>query len=248
MQNNAGQGNGITFTHCEEIQFAMDHTGERFIPGTDSGLMEAEHVQRYVFAGGYVKGMSVLDIACGTGYGSSLLFKAGAADVTGVDISEEAIQFALSHYGKDGVKFIARNAEKFKNGMYDVIVSFETLEHLEKRQQFLENLRSMIKGQGVLIISTPNKTITSPMKNPSKIRNVYHKYEYLEKDFVAALQNAGFKTIQKFGQHAYPVIFKFQPLSRLLRRHWNWDRIETAVVSPMAENFVPRYFVFVAGI
>jgi len=227
----------------------VDHTGERFIPGADSGLMEAEHVQRYVFAGGYVKGMSVLDIACGAGYGSSLLFEAGAADVTGVDISEEAIQFALGHYGKDRIKFIARNAENFKNGMYyDVIVSFETLEHLEKRQQFLKNLRSMIKDHGVLIISTPNKTITSPMKTPSEIRNTYHKYEYIEKEFVSALQNAGFTTIQKFGQHAYPGIFKFQPLSRLLRRHWNWDKIETAVVSPMAGNLVPRYFVFVAGI
>lgn len=210
--------------------------------------MEAEHVQRYVFAGGYVKGMSVLDIACGAGYGSSLLFEAGAADVTGVDISAEAIQFALNHYGKAGIKFMDRNAEKFKNGRYDVIVSFETLEHLEKRQQFLGNLRSMIKDQGVLIISTPNKTITSPMKTPSEIRNAYHKYEYIEKDFVAALQNAGFKAIQKFGQHAYPGIFKFQPVSRLLRRHWNRDKIETAVVTPMTGNFVPRYFVFVAGI
>ncbi len=226
----------------------MDHTGERFIPGADSGLMEAEHVQRYVFAGGYVKGMSVLDIACGAGYGSSLLFDAGAADVTGVDISAEAIQFAHSHYGRDKIEFIARNAEQFRNGRYDVIVSFETLEHLEKRQQFLENLRSMMKDRGALIISTPNKTITSPMKDPSEIRNVYHKYEYVEKDFIAALQNAGFKTIQKFGQHAYPRIFKFQPLSRLLRRHWNLDKIETAVVSPMSGNSVPRYFVFVAGI
>jgi 2-polyprenyl-3-methyl-5-hydroxy-6-metoxy-1,4-benzoquinol methylase len=143
---------------------------------------------------------------------------------------------------------MARNAEEFKNGRYDVIVSFETLEHLEKRQQFLENLRAMMKDRGVLIISTPNKTITSPMKAPSAIRNAYHKYEYLEKDFVAALQNAGFTTIQKFGQHTYPGIFRFQPLSRLLRRHWNWDKIETAVVSPMAGNFVPRYFVFVARI
>lgn len=226
----------------------MDHTGERFIPGEDSGLMEAEHLQRYIFAGGYVKGMSVLDIACGAGYGSSLLFGAGAADVTGVDISEEAVQFALSHYGKDGIKFAARNAEEFKNGRYDVIVSFETLEHLEKRQQFLENLHSMMKERGVLIISTPNKTITSPMKAPSAIRNTYHRYEYLEKDFVAALQNAGFTTIQKFGQHAYPAIFKFQPLSRVLRRHWNRDKIETAVVSPMTDNFAPRYFVFVARI
>lgn len=226
----------------------MDHTGERFIPGVDAGLLEAEHVQRYVFAGGYVNGKSVLDIACGAGYGSSLLFRSGATEVTGVDISEEAVQFAINHYGRDGIKFIARDAEQFKNGMYDVIVSFETLEHLEHRQQFLQNLRSMMKERGFLIISTPNKTITSPMKAPSEIRNTYHKYEYLEHEFVKELKDAGFTTITKFGQHAYPRIFKFQPLSRLLRRHWNRDKIETAVVSPMVDHSIPRYFVFIAGI
>ncbi len=74
----------------------MDFTGERFVPGVDSGILEAEHVQRYIFAGEYAKGKSVLDIACGTGYGSSILNKAGATIVTGVDISNEAIEFAIS--------------------------------------------------------------------------------------------------------------------------------------------------------
>jgi cyclopropane fatty-acyl-phospholipid synthase-like methyltransferase len=226
----------------------MDYTGERFIPGADSGLLEAEHVQRYIFAGRYVKGKSVLDIACGAGYGTSLLFEAGANEVTGVDLSSEAVQFAVRNYGRDRIKFITENAEQFRNGRYDVIASFETLEHLENRRQFLKNLRSMMKDHGILIISTPNKTITSPMKAPSEIRNIYHKYEYLEDEFVSELKYAGFKTIQKFGQHAYPRMFKFQPLSRLLRRHWNWDKMETAVVSPMVDNFVPRYFVFIAGI
>jgi hypothetical protein len=55
----------------------MDFTGERFVPGSTSGLLEAEHVQRYTFASNYAKGKSVLDIACGAGYGSYLLRAGG---------------------------------------------------------------------------------------------------------------------------------------------------------------------------
>ncbi len=226
----------------------MDITGERYIPDTHSGVLEAEHIQRYVFAGRYVKGKSVLDIACGAGYGSLLLLEAGAAEVTGVDISSDAIQFAADRYGRDRIKFIVENAELFRNGMYDVIVSFETLEHLDGRRQFLSNVRSMLKEQGTLIISTPNKAITSPMKASSEIRNTYHKYEYCENEFVEELMNAGFTTIQRFGQHEYPRIFRYQPLSRLLRRLLNRDRLETAIVTPMTSRSIPRYFVFLAGV
>jgi len=224
----------------------MDFTGERFIPGNESGLLEAEHVQRYAFAGTHAKGRAVLDIACGAGYGSSLLQKAGAASVTGVDVSEEAVRFAQSHYSGSGMQFIAHDAEQFRQGTYDLIVSFETIEHLEKRQQFLENLKTMLNPGGILIISTPNKVITSPMKAPSEIRNKYHKYEYREAEFIDALQRAGFNRITKYGQHAYPRIFQNQIISRLLRRHLNRDRIETAAVSLMGKNAVPRYFVFIA--
>lgn len=228
--------------------FPLDFIGERFVPGADSGLLEAEHVQRYVFAGQYVSGKKVLDIACGAGYGSSLLLQAGASEVLGVDVSAEAVQFASSHYGKDRLWFMAHDAELFRDGTFDVIVSLETIEHLEKRQQFLVNLRSMMSGQGILIISTPNKVITSPMKAPGEIRNRYHKYEYIEEEFAAALRDAGFRTIKKFGQHCYPRLFKVQVISRLLRRSWNRDKLETAVVSPMVDQCTPRYFVFVAGI
>jgi O-antigen biosynthesis protein len=224
----------------------MDFTGERFVPGSASGLLEAEHVQRYAFASNYAKGKSVLDIACGAGYGSYLLRAGGATRVTGVDISAEAIQFAKDHYGNDGITFAVHDAEQFKNGSYDIIVSFETLEHLDKRQQFLENTRSMLNEPGILIMSTPNKLITSPMKTPSEIRNTYHTYEYLEEEFVSALQKAGFKRIQKFGQHTYPWFFRNQIVSRLLRRHLHYDTLETAQVKPLMNNAIPRYFVFIA--
>ncbi len=225
----------------------MDFTGERFVPGSDSGLLEAEHVQRYAFAGKYAKEKSVLDIACGAGYGSHLLLAAGAATVTGVDISREAIEFATNHYEQDKMRFITGDAEHFNDGTYDLIVSFETLEHLEKRQSFLENICALLNEGGLLIISTPNKTITSPLRPASKIRNKYHAYEYLEEEFVSALQQAGFSRIQKFGQHSYPWYFKNQFVSRLFRRHVHYDTLDTATVTPMGKNAIPRYFVFVAG-
>jgi 2-polyprenyl-3-methyl-5-hydroxy-6-metoxy-1,4-benzoquinol methylase len=225
----------------------MDFTGERFVPGSASGLLEAEHVQRYTFATNYAKGKSVLDIACGAGYGSYLLHAGGATRVIGVDISAEAIQFANDHYGSDEITFVVHDAEQFKNGSYDMITSFETLEHLDKRQQFLENTRSMLNEHGILIMSTPNKLITSPMKSPSEIRNTFHTYEYLEEEFVSALQKAGFTRIQKFGQHAYPWFFRNQIVSRLLRRHLHYDTLETAQVRPLINNAIPRYFVFIAG-
>lgn len=225
----------------------MDFTGERFVPGSVSELLEAEHLQRYVFASNYAKGKSVLDIACGAGYGSHLLLAGGASSVTGVDISAEAVRFAKDHYGANGTTFIVHNAEQFKNGRYDMIASFETLEHLDKRQQFLENTRSMLNEQGILILSTPNKLITSPMKTPSEIRNKYHTYEYLEEEFILAIQKAGFTRIQKFGQHTYPWFFRNQIVSRLLRRHLRYDTIESAHVRPLINKEIPRYFVFIAG-
>lgn len=223
----------------------MEFTGERFVPSPNVDLLGAEHIERYTFACRYAHGKSVLDIACGSGYGSRLLLQAGAATVTGVDVSSEAVAFATEKNGGDRIQYIHADAERYNAGHFDLIVSFETIEHLDNRQSFLENLSTMLNENGMLIISTPNKAITSPMKPAHKIRNKYHKYEYVEQEFVSALQNVGFNTIQKFGQHPYPWIFNIQFLSRLLRR-WKKDKIETAVVLPMADNSIPRYFVFIA--
>jgi SAM-dependent methyltransferase len=223
----------------------MEFTGERFVPGPDAGLLEAEHIQRYRFASGYAKGKSVLDIACGSGYGSKILGDAGAAFVTGVDVSSEAVDFAKNKYGSGLITFQVADAEHFLHGKFDLIVSFETLEHLDDRRLFLANLSAMLNRHGVLIISTPNKAITSPMKRPEKIRNKYHKYEYVEQEFIGELKDAGFGDIQQFGQHSYPAIFRVQLLSRLFRRRIR-DTVETAAVLPMTRRRIPRYFVFVA--
>jgi cyclopropane fatty-acyl-phospholipid synthase-like methyltransferase len=226
----------------------MDFTGERFIPGECDTLLEAEHRERYLFAAKYANGKSVLDIACGVGYGSQLLHEAGAASVTGVDLSVDAIAYATDHYAKQ-IIFIAEDAENFQSGCYGLIVSFETLEHLENRDKFLHNLHAMLNKNGLLIISTPNKVITSPMKHPERIHNHYHKVEYREKGFQEALESAGFSITERHGQHLYPRLFNNEIYSRLFRRR----RIitpqitpQTAVVSHYSNNTPPKYFVFVA--
>lgn len=223
----------------------MDFTGERFVPGFCDELLEAEHRERYVFAADYVKGKKVLDIACGSGYGSRILADRGADEVTGVDLSAEAVSHAKDKFGCSGVTFLTADAESYTSGRYDLVVSFETLEHLDKRDQFLKNLHKMIKSDGLLIISTPNKAITSPMREGHKIRNHYHKYEYLENEFVTALEKAGFVVTGRYGQHPYPAIFKFQLFSRLFRR---FKKIvpESACVTRYSGSTV-RYFVFVAS-
>jgi len=224
----------------------MVFTGERFVPEADCDLLgTTEHVERYSFAGKYAQGKVVLDIACGTGYGSHMLLQAGATTVTAVDISDEAIQFAAKRYQNERIRFIIGDAENYQHGHFDLIVSFETLEHLDNRQLFLNNLSSMLNDDGMLIISTPNKAITSPLRRPGNIRNKYHKYEYLEQEFILTLQNAGFNNIQKYGQHPYPAIFNNQIVSRLFRR-WIKPRVETAHVTAISNRRLPRYFVYIA--
>ena len=76
----------------------MRATGERYVPNKMSRDSEIEHYHRYTAAGFLIKGLSVLDAACGTGFGSDILARS-AAHVTGIDISSEAIEYAQGNYG-----------------------------------------------------------------------------------------------------------------------------------------------------
>ncbi len=118
----------------------------------------SEHVARYAFAGQFVEGKAVLDIACGDGYGASYLMNKGAKKVVGGDYSEEAIEYARRHYQKDGLNFLRLDAQEmpFANNSFDVVVSFETIEHLERYEDFLKGCRRVLKDDGIFICGTPN--------------------------------------------------------------------------------------------
>ena len=135
----------------------LTFTGERFIPSCEREIWY-EHYHRYAMALQWVEGLDVLDAACGEGYGSDLL-ATRAKSVTGVDISETAISHAQNKYQRENLKFTSSNVIKlpFKDNSYDVVVSFETLEHLIEHDELVQEFRRVLKSDGRLIISTPDK-------------------------------------------------------------------------------------------
>src|SRR3989344_1791927 len=118
----------------------MEFTGERFVPNQTSLRVQQDHIERYLFASDFVVGKKVLDIACGSGYGSDFLLKKGAASVTGVDVSAQAVDHAQQNYKSEHLSFVVFDAEKYlSEEKYDIIVSFETIEHVSDFKKVLHN-------------------------------------------------------------------------------------------------------------
>jgi 2-polyprenyl-3-methyl-5-hydroxy-6-metoxy-1,4-benzoquinol methylase len=145
------------------VVILLEWTGERIIPKLlkPTNGMLLEHIARYYFATPYIKGR-VLDIACGTGYGCHMVAKDRKREVTeiiGVDIDTDTVYYANREYNHQKVTYIQGNAidpalpEQL--GMFDTILSFETIEHVEDDQLFMDNLYKMLKPGGTLVLSSP---------------------------------------------------------------------------------------------
>lgn len=182
-------------------------TGERVVLGTANPRNETDHLDRYRFSAEYVEGKRVLDVACGSGYGTHLLAERGAKEVCGVDISKEAIEYAKEKYVHEAVSFHSASAAElpFQDDVFDVIVSFETIEHLpdDVRAAYLAEMQRVLAPGGVVIISTPNKEITTPWKD--KPNNPYHVLEYTEAALGKELRDAGFAIAEMWGQRLVHV-------------------------------------------
>jgi SAM-dependent methyltransferase len=170
----------------------MEFTGERYMPEVAGGI-KYEHLHRYLFCRAYVKDKVVLDIASGEGYGSRHLAE-GAARVFGVDIDAEAVAHAGRKYAKDNLSFHVGSCETIplEDASVDVVVSFETIEHHDKHQEMMSEIKRVLKPGGVLIISSPNKYVHQDI---NKSINPYHVKELYEDEF-KALMKSYFKDCQ----------------------------------------------------
>lgn len=162
----------------------LEFTGERLVPGIE-GKIAAEHLHRYAMALELSIGKSVLDIASGEGYGSNLLADY-AAKVVGIDISGEAILHSKTSYPRENLTFKQGDVRAIpcEDGSFDLIVSFETIEHISDHSQMFSELKRVLKSDGVLIISTPEKSIYSDQVNYS---NPFHEKELYEKEFIGLI-------------------------------------------------------------
>lgn len=156
-----------------ELQFS----GERIIPGEVTTDQELMHRRRYEFALQYVEGKRVLDLGCGEGYGTAML-AARAANVIGVDVSEETIAHASAKYGLANVEFRCLPAENLSlpDESVEVVVCFEVIEHVKEHVPVMGEMRRVLKREGILIVSTPNKNVSSP-HSPVPL-NEFHFHEF----------------------------------------------------------------------
>ncbi|OCL28572.1 SAM-dependent methyltransferase [Orenia metallireducens] len=163
----------------------MEFTGERVIPeemNPRNGLV-IEHIARYKFASRFARGR-VLDIACGVGYGSEILMAMGEGidEIVGVDIDEESIEYAKRVYKYPWNSFLVGDVNDEglcdEIGKFDTIVSMETIEHIKDDYTFVNNLKSLLKEDGLLIISTP-----FGRGRDFECVNPYHYRQYTEEEF-----------------------------------------------------------------
>jgi 2-polyprenyl-3-methyl-5-hydroxy-6-metoxy-1,4-benzoquinol methylase len=119
---------------------------------------QAVHRARYEFAKTYVEERKVADIACGLGYGSRILKDSGASTVIGIDLCEQAVAYAQSQHSRDGVTFAVSDATRvpLPDSSVDVIISFETIEHVPNTPDLLAEFVRVLRREGLLIISSPN--------------------------------------------------------------------------------------------
>jgi SAM-dependent methyltransferase len=220
----------------------LEFTGERYVPGT-AGEIAHEHWHRFSFARALVAGRRVLDVACGEGYGSALLADS-AAHVIGVDIDPHTLAHARATYGaRTNVEFIEGSAARLPlpDASVDVVVSFETIEHLDAPDQprMLAEFDRVLQPDGVLILSSPNRPQYSDARN---YVNPFHVHE-LDRDELAGLLAPHFPAQRWHRQRRY--------LGSAL---WSEDRngryeaavgnAATAVAAPLPEAM---YFVVVAA-
>ena len=168
----------------------MEFTGERVIPDKVPVDLYREHLTRYLFAKELsMSNKSVLDVGCGTGYGTyEMASSIYNIKVMGIDISDEAINYAKEHYRHKNLDFLKMDCTNlnFEQGTFDMVVSYEVIEHIKQVNDYLSEIKRVLNKEGVFIVSTPNKKMYSDVL--PDYENPYHVKEYYLPEFRALLK------------------------------------------------------------
>ena len=187
--------------------------GERVVEGIHYGWLMKDHVARYEFASPLCRGRRVLDVATGTGYGASILRRNGAAAVVAVDREQAALDYAANRYGSDGLEWINADAYDLPfEDEFDVVVSFETIEHLKDPERFVEQCKKAMTPDGTYVVSTP-ENVGGPFVSE------YHELEFNRVEFRELLERH-FASVTLLGQRR-EVALPIRPLGRLPDRYWD---------------------------
>jgi SAM-dependent methyltransferase len=163
--------------------------------------LACRHVSRYLFAQSWVRGHAIIDVGCGTGYGSAILARDRRRRVLGIDVSREVIDVADASWPSFNLHFAVGDALDLDltPGSADTVVSFETIEHVADPSRFLDQIADLLKPNGRLILSTPDRTYYSPGAGPGESHNPFHPSELTRRELLDLIA-VQFRLVATYGQ------------------------------------------------
>ena len=178
----------------------LENDYERMVPEFHKDrLIYAEHVTRYLAAKPVVKGKVVLDIASGSGYGTKILAES-AKFVYGVDVNEIAVNYSRKNYSGKNIEYLVGDGESIplSENSVDVVITFETIEHIKNYRKFLDEVARILRPDGLLIVSTPNDVEFSE-------GNHFHLHEFKYNELTSLLRKY-YKNIDSYFQSTWKYV------------------------------------------
>lgn len=221
----------------------MEFTGERYVP-TQEGQIKYEHLHRYALSKEFAAGKIVLDLACGEGYGTALLAEA-ATSVIGVDVSPATVAHARHKYYCQNINFLVGRCEAvpLPDASVDLVTCFETLEHHDKHEEMMGEIKRVLRPGGILIISSPNRLTYSDEPNYC---NPFHVKELYFDEFRALLDRY-FKRTNIYGQRlaAGSFVYALRESRAAQLKTYSGDLASVGQQAPLLSS--PIYFIAVCS-
>ncbi|HPS19454.1 MAG TPA: class I SAM-dependent methyltransferase [Candidatus Omnitrophota bacterium] len=159
---------------------------------------------RYLYGCGYIKGKKVLDSGCGLGWGSYLISE-DAASVLGVDNDKSSVEFASTHWRSENLCFKQWSVAELDrlDGNFDIILSYEVMEHLPYPllERYVEGMARKLNGNGRVIASSffPNKELNCKLNDKNTLHVAFHGQDTIKNLF----EKKGFSDCSFIGRYMF---------------------------------------------
>ncbi|MCG8531553.1 MAG: class I SAM-dependent methyltransferase [Desulfovibrionales bacterium] len=178
------------------------------IESRESYCLSLIHQKAYSRAAEMADNLKVLDLGCNNGYGTMMMAKR-CTQVVGVDVAAQAVEAATASHGGPNIEYrvIDGKTLPFGDNAFDLITSFQVIEHVELVEPYLREIRRVLRDTGHVVFTTPNRCIR--LEPGMKPWNPFHVREYDAAGLEETLR-AAFPSVSVEGLFAAPALYEIE--------------------------------------